>query len=468
MSERKDYSDNRDKRISIDDDYIELLSSVDSDEYEDVYSYSSYEQNDSLDVYSDSSKDIYVGRRNSQNRREQNNAVYISGDRSRAQQRVPNRVSKASTGEFQRTQTEAPTPPPVKRPKMQDSDEISDYEARRKKISPKKKKFPIGFVVIAVVLAIVIGIGGILFTSANSIIGKFEEADEIEHIDDVASLASDKNVKNILFIGADKEKGGASRSDSIMIVSVNKKTGKITLCSILRDTHVDIPGEREAKINAAHSWGGPTLLVKTIEQNFGIKIDDYASVDFNMFTELVDGLGGIDVEVTEAEANYINNVHNYKSEEKPEYVESGENVHLSGYQALWYSRIRYLDSDFMRTQRQRKVITAIIEKAKGKLNPAGVFELVSTAENVAPFVKTTLSTSDFWSLAMSLVSCFSKSGGNMDELIVSQKIPFDDTWWYETKWDGSSIVINLEKNREMLYDLLYGEPVEEETTEDLQ
>lgn len=465
---RNDYPNNTDKHISIDDAYIELLSYVeDDDKYEDIYSYSSYEDDSSVDVYSDSSKDVYVGRRPQQNRTEQG-GVYIGSAREQ-QPRVSDGVNRAQTNNIPRTpQKQNQSSEQPKYGEIRDSDEVSDYEARRKKISAKKKKIPVGVVVLAVLLAIVIGIGGILFTSANSIIGKFEEADEIEHIDDVASLASDKNVKNILFIGADKEKGGASRSDSIMIVSVNKKTGKITLCSILRDTHVDIPGEREAKINAAHSWGGPTLLVKTIEQNFGIKIDDYASVDFNMFTELVDGLGGIDVEVTEAEANYINNVHNYKSEEKPEYVESGENVHLSGYQALWYSRIRYLDSDFMRTQRQRKVITAIIEKAKGKLTPAGVFGLVNTAKSVAPFVKTTLSTSDFWSLAMSLISCFSKSGGNMDELIVSQKIPFDDTWWYETKWDGSSIVINLEKNREMLYDLLYGEPVEQETTEDLQ
>lgn len=463
--DRKEHPYNCDNHISIDDDYIELLSYVKDDKYEDVYSYSSYEDNSSDDVYSDSSKDVYVGRRTQPNRFEQD-GVYI-GDARNQQSRVSNSVNRTQTGRVPRTTqklNQVSQQPVYER--IQDSDEVSDYEARRKRLAPKKQKFPIGFVIIAVLLAIVIGLGGMLFASANSVIGKFEKADEIEHIDDVASLASDKNVKNILFIGADKEKGGASRSDTIMIVSVNKKTGKITLCSILRDTHVDIPGEREAKINAAHSWGGPTLLVKTIEQNFGIKIDDYASVDFNMFTELVDGLGGIDVEVTEAEANYINNVHNYKSEEKPEHVDSGESVHLTGYQALWYSRIRYLDSDFMRTQRQRKVITAIIEKAKGELTPTGVFGLISTAKSVAPFVKTTLSTSEFWGLATSLVSCLSKSGGNMDELIVSQKIPFDDTWWYETKWDGSSIVINLEKNREMLYDLLYGDPIEEETAED--
>ena len=297
---------------------------------------------------------------------------------------------------------------------------------------------------------------------ANSIVGKFTKAEEIEHIEGV-ELISDKNVRNILLIGADKEKGGASRSDSIMIASVNRKTGRITICSILRDTHLDIPGKRESKVNAAYAWGGANLLIQTVEQNFHIKIDDYATVNFEMFTALVDGLGGVDVEVTEDEADYINNRHRYGNEKKPDYFESGESVHLNGYQALWYARIRKLDSDFMRTQRQRKVISSIASKVKGQLNPVGIFGLVSTAKEVAPYIETTLSAADFWGLVGSLSSCLVKSGADMDKLLVSQQIPFDDTWWYSNQWDGSSISIDLEENRQMLYSLLYEEPAEDST-----
>ncbi len=431
------------------DDYEDIYSNSTPsfDDYEDVYS-NLIDSNSFEDVFSNSENDIYIGR--SDTGASHNEDVYIGKAKvSRAQ-------SKRDTGEV-----EIPVKPVASvKPKRTElsEDEISDYEARRGSKGAKKK--PIGLIVISVILAVVIGFAGFLFTTANSVVGNFIKADPIEHIENVDSIVTDKNVRNILLIGADKEKGGASRSDSIMIASVNKTTGRITICSILRDTHLDIPGECEAKINSAYAWGGANLLIQTIEKNFGIKIDDYATVNFEMFTALVDGLGGIDVEVTEDEADYINNRHRYGKETKPDYFEYGESVHLNGYQALWYARIRKLDSDFMRTQRQRKVISAIVEKVKGQLTPLGVFELINTAKEVAPYIETTLSNTDFYSLAMSLIGCLTKSGGEMDKLLVSQQIPFDDTWWYSSEWDGSSISIDLEENKQMLYTLLYEEPTD--------
>lgn len=454
MSDKR--NPNEEKKMSINDDYIELLSYVkDKDEYEDVYSHSSYEKDNYEDIFSDSSsEDIYIGR--SRRKQEQDgDGVYIDRVKSEARS---NEDFKRNTREVPRV----PQPAPVTRKKsMQDTDEISDFDARHGRGGAKKKKSR-GKRIVAAILVVLIAFGGILFTMANSIVGKFAKAEEIEHIEGI-ELISDKNVRNILLIGADKEQGGASRSDSIMIASVNRKTGRITICSILRDTHLDIPGKRESKVNAAYAWGGANLLIQTVEQNFRIKIDDYATVNFEMFTALVDGLGGVDVEVTEDEADYINNRHRYGKETKPDYFESGESVHLNGYQALWYARIRKLDSDFMRTQRQRKVISAIASKVKGQLNPVGIFGLVSTAKEVAPYIETTLSASDFRGLVGSLSSCLVKSGADMDKLLVSQQIPFDDTWWYSSQWDGSSISIDLEENRQMLYSLLYEEPTEDST-----
>ncbi|MBR2876875.1 MAG: LCP family protein [Clostridia bacterium] len=368
------------------------------------------------------------------------------------------------------------TPTAIRNPRMTlEEDEISDYEMRRGKTvasnkKPPKKHYSKGFIAVAIILVVTILFSGVLLSSVGGIVSNFTKGEEIEHIADVSSLASSGDVKNILFIGADKERGGASRSDSIMIVSVNKKVGKVIVTSILRDTHVDVPGECEAKINSAYAWGGANLLIQTIEQNFRIKIDGYAVVNFNMFTELVDGLGGIDIEVTEDEADYINNRHNYKGETKPDYVESGESVHLTGYQALWYARIRKLDSDFMRTFRQRKVIAAIAENVKKELITGNIFGLLSTAKDVAPNIETSLSQSDFTSLVFSLLGCVSKSGMEIDELLVSQQLPFDDTWWYESKWDGSSIAINVSENASLLYESIYEPTIvtetEEETTEE--
>ncbi len=399
--------------------------------------------------------------------------VYSNSDISLSQLRASRRAERETEYEdipiMPRQQRPAPTA--IRNQRMDlDEDEISDYEMRRGKIAQekkkKKRKTPKFIVALAVFLAVVIAFGGVLLSSASSIVDNFTKGEEIEHIENVSALASSPDVKNILFIGADKEKGGASRSDSIMIISVNKKVGRVIVTSILRDTHVDIPGECEAKINAAYAWGGANLLIQTIEQNFNIKIDGYAVVNFNMFTELVDGLGGIDIEVTEDEADYINNRHNYKKETKPDHFESGESVHLNGYQALWYARIRKLDSDFMRTYRQRKVITAIAENVKKELLTGNIFGLISTAKDVAPNIETSLSKSEFTSLILSIASCVSKTGLEMDKLLVSQQLPFEDTWWYESKWDGSSIAISFSENREMLYESIYEPVIEEETEEE--
>lgn len=476
MSDKR-YPDNSDnnndnRRVSIEDDYLELLNN------DDVYDISN-------DVFGESENDVYIGKKTSSST-ESAEDVYITKPR-RSQ---PRDVYSHTQSPTQPQQPRHPQHRPPQRPQTQNNngnnspkqgnrqpynpnvandkyntqqvprvprnDEVSDHDARRGKgAAPKKKKGGAGKKILAVLLVIIIAFGGIFFLTANSVVGKFTKGEEIEHIENVDSLVSESHVRNVLLIGCDNANGGTSRSDSIMICSVNKQTGRMTVVSILRDTHLDVPGHQESKVNAAYAWGGANLLVQTIEQNFGIKIDDYATVDFEMFTALVDGLGGIEVDVTEDEADYINNRHRYGKEQKPETVPSGENVHLTGYQALWYSRIRKLDSDFNRTERQRKVIKAIVEKAKGQANPVGVFGLISTAKDVAPFIETTLSVSDFWNLVFSLTTCLTKSGADMDKLLVSAQLPFEDTWWYSAEWDGSSISIDLEQNRQMLYTLLY-------------
>lgn len=502
MADKRFLDDNNNRKFSVDDDYIEIID----DTGEDIFSNSVPDviEIEPDDIFSSSSNDVYIGKRKKQ---ESDNNVYFT-KRSTPEEipvRKPSQQRPVQQKPVQaRQQAPAPRPAQRRQPtpeqihqqqlrdrqlaqqqanmrrgdsrhdtqkvRVVDSEEISDFDARRKKIPPKggapKKKSPAA-VVLLVVLAVIIGFGAIAFVMAGSVVGKFNKADPIEHIEDVDSLRSEAHVRNVLLIGADADRGGSSRSDSIMIASVNKQTGRITVCSILRDTHLDVPGHQESKVNAAFSWGGANLLVQTIEQNFGIRIDDYAVVNFEMFTALIDGLGGIELDVTEDEADYINNRHKYGKEEKPEEVPSGENVHLTGYQALWYSRIRKLgNGDWDRTERQRKVISAIMSDVKAQLNPVGVFGLVSTAQDVAPYITTTLSTSDFWSLMTSLMSCMTKSGGNMDKMLVTQKIPFDGDgmWWYSSQWDGSSISIDLEANREQLQSLLYDDFELTETT----
>ncbi|MDR2524884.1 MAG: LCP family protein [Oscillospiraceae bacterium] len=186
---------------------------------------------------------------------------------------------------------------------------------------------------------------------------------------------SDKNVLNVLLCGVDSRNGSATggRSDAILLVSVNKKTKAVTLASFFRDsyTYIDLTGDPNRprttmdKINAAYSLGGPATLIDTIEANYKILIDGYISVDFNSFPKLINALGGVTLDVTKTEADYVNRTapsmhHNFPV---------GSGVTLNGAQALVYSRIRHLgNGDVDRTARQRKIITAIMTAAKKASN----------------------------------------------------------------------------------------------------
>ena len=185
-----------------------------------------------------------------------------------------------------------------------------------------------------------------------------------------------KDVTNLLLLGIDartmKERG---RSDSMIIVTINKKNKTIKLSSLLRDTAVTIPGRDKngdgqddyAKLNAAYAYGGFNLLSKTIEQNFRLKIDKYVGVNFVVFPIAVDAMGGIDIYMTAKEASKVcapgQKLEDWERGFKKIGTES-KVYHLHGYQALQYSRIRHIDSDFNRTGRQRKVIEQLIVKAK--------------------------------------------------------------------------------------------------------
>ncbi len=201
-----------------------------------------------------------------------------------------------------------------------------------------------------------------------------------------------KNVVNCLLCGVDTQEGSAGRTDAMILVSVNKKTDKITLVSFMRDsyTYMDINGkDRWYKINSAYNWGGPMTLVETIENNYKIEIDNYIMVDFDTFPKLVNALGGITVEVQPYEANYINRttVHT---------IESGKEVTLDGWEALVFARIRYSDADgdISRTRRQRQIVTSFIKKAKS----ASIGQLNNLTNLVLPFVRTNMRKTEILSL----------------------------------------------------------------------
>lgn len=193
------------------------------------------------------------------------------------------------------------------------------------------------------------------------------------------SAAYDPDYYNVLLIGCDKYDGTAQRSDSMILVSIDKTTQKIKFTSFMRDMWVSIPGYESGRLNAAYAYGGAELLMETISTNFGININGYVTVDFEMFKQVIDGLGGVTVDITEKEANFINRTSHAE-------VHAGENL-LDGDYALIYCRIRYLDSDFNRTQRQRKVMTSILKKMASQ-NP---IKSISVMKSVLPLVTSGIS-----------------------------------------------------------------------------
>lgn len=209
-------------------------------------------------------------------------------------------------------------------------------------------------------------IGG-LYLLVNAFYGKmiYEEAEGFTQ-----EPWRGEDVIHILLIGNDSRKDGADgRSDAMILLSVNDKTGKLYMTSLLRDMYVEIPGYEGNRLNAAYAFGGPELLMKTIQLNLGIDVSRYVLVNFEAFANLVDAAGGVDLELTREELEYVNGylVEYNMLTERPEgtdYLDTAAEgmVHLNGPQALAYSRIRYIGTDFGRTERQRKVLSGVIKK----------------------------------------------------------------------------------------------------------
>lgn len=189
---------------------------------------------------------------------------------------------------------------------------------------------------------------------------------------------------NVLLIGTDELRDGHQRSDAMIVASIGY--GKFRLTSFMRDMVVQIPEHGENRLNAAYAYGGPELLMRTINQNFGLNIVHYAQVDYVALVRVVDAIGGVELTVTDTERTGLNkamlgmrNVFQPLGYTAHELTQYGEHIHLDGLQALAYARLRKPDNDFNRTGRQRKVMEAIVERIKaGWWNPALLTRLSRT------------------------------------------------------------------------------------------
>lgn len=227
---------------------------------------------------------------------------------------------------------------------------------------------------------------------------EFLEAQKID-------IVQSDGVENILLIGADRRSMQENgRSDSVILVSLNHETGKIHLTSFMRAMYVCIPrsdGNVWGMLNAAYSWGGPNLLIDTIELNFRVRIDRYVIVDFTAFETAIDMVGGVELTLTEREASVIQTQTG-----KP--ISSGKQL-LNGHQALIYAQTRNIDNDFKRTSRQRTVITALLNMVPNM----DVSTLISMANEILPLVNTNLSNTEIMQYIMECIPMVSNISQRM-------------------------------------------------------
>lgn len=264
---------------------------------------------------------------------------------------------------------------------------------------------------------------------------------------------SEEGVTNILLIGSDARDGvSGSRSDAMILLSISDKTKTIHLTSLLRDMYVDIPGHKGNRLNAAYSLGGEELLLETIEQNLDISVNRFVVVDFIAFSNLIDAVGGVELELTNAEAKWVNaylNEYNIITgrEFGTDYLDENAegSMHLNGPQALAFSRNRSIGNDFGRTERQRKVISAALNKLPRALvsNPR---ELLS---GILPNLTTNIVPTECFGLGIDAVKMLTYE-------MKQGSIPLEGTYQNATIRDMAVLEVDFEANKEYIKTEIYG------------
>ena len=226
--------------------------------------------------------------------------------------------------------------------------------------------------ILSIVLVIILGAVGGVYFYGNHLFNKLEKVeidkDDIgitEEVEEKLSQYSD-SIINIALFGVDAVDGEAGRSDSIMIATIDTVHKKLKLTSIMRDSYVAIDGHGNDKLNHAYAFGGPQLAIKTLNENFDLNIEDFASVNFETLPKIIDKIGGIELDIDADELEYINgyiaHLNNINGTSEPA-IESTGIQHVSGTQALAFCRIRYTSGgDYKRTERHREVLTEIFKK----------------------------------------------------------------------------------------------------------
>ena len=322
-------------------------------------------------------------------------------------------------------------------------------EAKQKKKHRGLRRF------LTAVIVLLLAVTGLWYLTISHLYDKVEYAPTEILADEPMK---EEGVTNILLIGNDSRAGGEDgRSDAMILVSISNRTKTIYLTSLLRDIYVEIPGHEGNRLNAAYSFGGPELLLKTIKQNLDIEVNRYVQVNFQAFANLIDAVGGVDLELTNEEVQLVNAYLNEYNmlENRPmdtDYLPSDASglLHLNGPQALAYSRNRYIGSDFGRTERQRKILEAVFHQL-----PSSVLtNLDDMIDGILPNLTTNISKNECYALSLDAPKLLTYE-------LVQASIPIAGSYQNVTIRKMSVLQVDFEKNKEFIRTRIYGEEGEQ-------
>ncbi len=301
-----------------------------------------------------------------------------------------------------------------------------------------------------IVLLVLVGLAGFAWYQAVGVIYTRLNYVSVESVKDEEMEAD--NVTNILLIGNDSRSGGEDgRSDAMILVSISDSQKKIHMTSLLRDMYVEIPGYKNNRLNAAYAYGGAELLMETIEENFDIEVNRYVLVNFQAFANLIDAVGGVELEVTDEEIELINAylVEYNILENRPEGTDYLDNVQgglirLNGAQTLAFSRNRYIGSDFARTERQRKILEAVMKQLPESL----LQNTTELMDGILPNLTTNLTQKELFKLSFDAAKLFSYE-------LVQGSIPIEGSYQNANIRGMSVLEVDFEANKEYIQSNIY-------------
>lgn len=334
----------------------------------------------------------------------------------------------------------------------------------------KKKKGGCCLAFLIVMLVMVVGVLGVAAYGYNTILNQINRFEEdlptlsqeeiqaiegetealpedstIEIVDDVTMpeedaelIETDDHIINILLIGQDRREGqGRQRSDSMILCTIDTQDKTLVMTSFLRDLYVDIPDWNgnsylDNRLNVCYAFGGMGMLDAALQKNFGIQVDHNIEVDFSGFKEIISIFGGVSINLTKAEAKYLGGG-----------LVAGPNW-LTPEQALAYSRIRYIDSDFGRTNRQRNVLNALLNSVRGM----SVNQLTELVNRILPMITTDMSNADITNYMLKVLPVLSQLE------VTTQHIPIDGSYRNVYIRGMAVLVPDMEVNKAHLRDTL--------------